>query len=281
MIPRERQNKILAHLDSFDVMTVEQAMAVLQVSPATVRRDFNDLARKGLVERNRGGIGTLREVSGGLLPFGLRNVQQSAEKAAIARRAAEELQEGDTVMIDGGTTTFHLAPYLAQLSINVITNSVRLAASLDEHRVMDGGPKVILTGGHLHPRSGVLIGPQAAASLTQYHAKYALLSGGGINEEGIFNTDEFVVESERTMIARAEKTIVLADHSKVGHRSMCPICPLEDIDILVTDAYDHESEILHRLAERGVQIEIVNPIIAEGAVRRDAERSVTLNDSTI
>jgi len=258
MIQRERQQQMLAFVDEHGVMTVEEAVDLLQASPATVRRDFNDLARRNLAERTRGGIGRVRTVFGGMLPFVRREVQFSAEKAAIAREAVKLLNPGDVLMVDGGTSTFHLAECLPDFPLRVITNSVRLAAVLGEQTYGDAAVEVFLTGGYLYPQSGLLVGPLSASNLAEYRANCAFLSVGGICEDGVFNTNEFVVESERMMIQGADKVVVLADHSKIGRRSMCRICGLDGIDTLITDAFSENVDALKALADAGVNVVTVN-----------------------
>lgn len=257
MMQRERHTRILAHLDAHEVLSVEHAVQLLGASPATVRRDFNALAGQRLVERTRGGVGRARPSMGGMLPFGWRKDQHPREKAALAREAVSMLKPSDVIMVDGGTSTFHLAEYLPDFPLRVITTSVRLAAVLGERRLAKAATEVFLTGGYLYPESSLLIGPQAAATLAQYRANWAFLSVGGICEDGIYNTNEFVVESERTMIRNAERTVVLADHSKVGRRSMCRICGLDEIGLIITDDYPGARGALGALGEAGVQIKSV------------------------
>lgn len=257
MMQRERQSRILAHLDAHEVLSVEDAVPLLRASPATVRRDFNALAAQQLVERTRGGVGRARPGMAGMMPFGWREDQHPREKAALARQAAGMLKPGDVIMVDGGTSTFHLAECLPDFPLRVITTSVRLAAVLGERRLAKTATEVFLTGGYLYPESSLLIGPQAAATLAQYRANWAFLSVGGICEDGIYNTNEFVIESERTMIRNADRTVVLADHSKVGRRSMCRICGLDEIDIVITDDHPDTRNNLQALGEAGVEISTV------------------------
>ena len=259
MIRQERHNIIKAYLAEHDVMTVEVAMELLDASVATVRRDFNLLAEQRFVERTRGGISTRVENEPAMQPFWLREVQHSREKDAVAREAVKRLSPHDVVMIDGGTSTFHLAKYLPDFPLQVITNSVRLAAALGERRFGESAIEVFLTAGHLYPQSGLLIGPQAAKGLAQYHADWAFLSVGGVCESGIYNTNEFVIESEQTMIARADKTVVLADHSKVGRRSMCRICELDAVHELISDAHPDRETVFMNLEQRGLKVTTVEP----------------------
>lgn len=254
MIQRERRQRVLDYLLDRDVLTVEEACTLLNASPATVRRDFRALAKMGLAERTRGGVGRVQTVLGGMLPFVAREVQQSREKDAIACEAARLLRPGDVVMIDGGTSTFHLAKYLPDCPLRIITNSLRMAAALGDKRHADADVEVFLTGGYVYPQSGLLVGPQAVNTLAQYHADWAFLSVGGICEDGIFNTNELVVESERMMIRNADRTVVLADHTKIGRRSMCRLAELSLLFRLITDSYPETDATIQRLREMGLDI---------------------------
>ena len=117
-----------------------------------------------------------------------------------------------------------------------------------------------MTGGYLYPQSGLLIGPQAVAGISRYHANWALLSTAGISPEGSFNTNEFIAESERMMIDRADRVAVLADHTKVGGRSMCHVCGLDKIDVLITDRHPSSVFALKKLEAEGVKVVTVEPI---------------------
>jgi DeoR/GlpR family transcriptional regulator of sugar metabolism len=216
-------------------LPLDEAVRLTGASLATVRRDFAAMEAAGLVQRYRGGVRLPQ--ADAILPFALRDQLFSDAKHRLAQAAAALLRAGDIVFVDGGTTTAHLAAVLPPVPLRIITNSVRLAATLDD-RAGDrrAEVEVYLTGGCLHPRSGLLVGPSAAASVEQYRAHWALLSVGGIGRDGLYNTTEAVVETERRMIARADHVVVLADRSKFDRPAMCRVCGLEEIDFLITDA---------------------------------------------
>ena len=163
-----------------------------------IRRDFAELANAGSVERIRGGIRVSRKDEN--MPFNLREVQRSSEKSLIARNAAKRLRGGDVLFIDGGTTTYHMCFHLPRVPLRIITNSLRLSAYLDDpaHRHPDW--EVYLTGGRLQHGSSMLTGPGTVHSLNFYHADWAFLSVGGITTDGLYNTSEAIVETERKMI---------------------------------------------------------------------------------
>ncbi len=240
----ERQSRIIDYVESAGYMSHADGMRLFNASPATIRRDFSELADAGRAERMRGGLRKAASSSGMMTPFSLREIQFSKEKEAMAKAAAVLLQPGDVIIVDGGTSTFHLAQQLPDFRLRIITNSVRLAVYLDEKYSSRETLEVFLTGGYFYPKSYMLTGPQAKASLSQYHAKWAFLSAGGVNERGVSNNNEFAVECEKVMIENSEHVAILADHSKIGRQAMCQVCPLEKVSFLITDRHpDSEAKL--------------------------------------
>ena len=252
MIQTRRHDRILAYVAQHELVTVEEAVELFGASPATIRRDFNQLADRDPVERIRGGIRMLPV--GEMQPFALRQVSHVLEKQALARHAASLLREGDVAFVDGGTTTYQLAPHFPNVALRIITNSLSLVAALDDGRVNHSNIEVFLTGGFLFPRSGLLLGPSTQASLAQYHANWAILSAGGITEAGIFNTSELVIGVERLMVGNADRVVILADHSKIGRRTMCHVCDPDKIDLLITGDSPRSAPVLDRYRAAGVEV---------------------------
>ena len=230
-----RIREIVSILRERGEMTVEEACACFGISPATARRDFVALVESGKAEKTWGGVRVLDPQARPMLPSGLREEIHAEEKRRIAARAVAFCNDGDIVFIDGGTTTLQLARWFADRPLRIVTNSLLIAYEIDRLRSGPGGAEVFLTGGYLYPGSGLLVGPEATASLQKYQAKTAFLSVGGIGEEGISNNHHLVVEVERAMISRAEQVVLLADHSKFGRRELMPECRWGEVHALVTD----------------------------------------------
>ncbi len=248
----QREESILRHLRSTELLTVEEASRLLGASEVTIRRDFRELARRGLVDRVHGGV---RGTDGESMPsFRIREERHSIDKAAIARRAAVLIEPGDTLMIDGGTTTFHLHTLLPVAPLQVITNSLPLAGALEERRGRQMQPEILITGGVLYPESGLLVGPAVRRSLETYNARLTFLSVGGIDETGITNSNELVADVERAMIDGGDTVVVLADRSKLGRRSLSRVCGLDRIDILITRPAPGDARCLERIKNAGVEV---------------------------
>jgi len=257
---RLRQRQILQLLQGAPELSVGEVCARLGASPATIRREFAQLHAEGRVEKTWGGI---RAATGAAAPigppaFGQRLATNSAEKRAIAQAAAMLLEDGDVVIIDGGTTTFHLCEFIALKPICIITNSLVIAQAVDRLKGARRGAEIHLSGGQLQPESGVVAGPQAEAFLRQYHAKWAFLGAAGVDEKAATNYHEAVLTSERLMIAQSDRIALLADHSKFGRTAMCVLCPLKSVSQLITDAHPDTQALLQRIRDTGVEISEVS-----------------------
>lgn len=256
---RQRLKQILELLGEEPELSLEDACRRLNASPATIRRAFVELQQTGQVERTWGGVrlagtGTLRL---GPPAFAKRLEQETASKKAIARAAAELLRDGDVVMIDGGTTTFQLADFIALKRIRVITNSLVIAQAIDRLKAGRLGAEVYLTGGLLEPESGIVVGPQAEEFLRRYRAGWAFLGAAGIDGDAATNYNETVLASERLMISQAERLVILADHTKIGRRAMCELCVTGEVDHLFTDATQAARNEVKRIRAAGVAVTCV------------------------
>ncbi len=251
MLQKQRQDRILESLAGGDYLSVEEAVKIFKSSPATIRRDFLELAESGQVLKVRGGVRSRKAPS--TLPFSDRAELFSSEKERIAKSAVSMIKAGDVVFIDGGTTTFHMAAFLPDMNIRVITNSLRLASALED-RKSDAGWEIYLTGGFLYSKSGILLGPNAQSSLAQYHANIAFLSVSGIDGNGIYNNSELVVDMERVMINNSDRTVIMADHSKIGRQGLVKVCGLDRIHTLITDSSKESSESLESIRKGEIEI---------------------------
>ena len=248
----ERHERILRLASERGMIYLDRAMEATGASRPTLRRDFEELSELGAIERVRGGIRVIRKE--GSLPFNLREVQHSEAKAAIAQKAARLLRAGDVLFIDGGTTTYHLCLCLPKIPLRIVTNSLRVSAFLDDPVNQSQDWEVYLTGGFVQHGSNMLTGPGTLHSLDFYHADWAFLSVGGIAIDGLYNTSEAIVETERRMIERADRAVVLADQSKLGRRAMCRICGVQRIDHIITDPPKGRSLVEEELTAEGHRV---------------------------
>jgi DeoR/GlpR family transcriptional regulator of sugar metabolism len=202
----------------------------LRVSESTVRRDLDQLEESGAAKRTHGGV--FYAGSSPQLPhFEERQPAQWELKKAIARQAAELIEPGDSLLLDGGTTTYEVARLLVGKPLQVVTNSLPVANLFSAHGVTD----LVLLGGYVYPRTGVTLGPYANDQLAQLNVRKTVLSVAGINERGFYNSNLLLVETERAMMHAADQVIVVADSTKFGRQSLAHLCPLNAVQTLVVD----------------------------------------------
>lgn len=202
------------------------------ISLSTVRRALDQLAERGVLRRHHGGASLIEtDELAKEYDFMARDERQAAEKHAIARVIAEMVQPGMTVILDGGTSTYAVARLLVGKRLQVITNSLPIAGLFSEI----GSSETIVTGGGIHNRLGVLVGPLCEHSLEQIHADLAILGGTGVTEAGIWNHNALIVAAQRKMIAAAESTIFAMDSSKWGRKALSLTTPVDNRFTIVTD----------------------------------------------
>jgi len=228
MIVDERRSKILKIAEELGFVSLQRLVSELGASESTVRRDLEFLDSTGHIQRTRGGASFLGDSQ---VDFDTRRRLASSEKQRIARRTVELISEGETVLLDGGTTTLEVARYLVGKSLQVLTNSLPIAALLMNRPEIE----LIFIGGYVYPRTGVALGEQSVEALKRLHATRLVMSTGGITADGLFNSNALLVETERQMIRAADRVTLVADSSKFGQRALSHLCPLEVVDEIVTD----------------------------------------------
>jgi DeoR/GlpR family transcriptional regulator of sugar metabolism len=248
MLLQERRQHVLDLISRKGFATLMELAQTLEVSESTLRRDLAFWQQKGLLKRIHGGAMFTGE-SGSLPPLEERSEKQLAEKQAIARAAAERIQDGDSILIDGGTTTLELARLLVNRPLQVVTNSLPIAQLFANSRETD----LIVLGGYVYPKTGVALGPLLIRMLEDVHVQQMVMSVHGITAKGLFNSNMLLVESERHMMRRADEVVVLADHTKFGKQALAHLCELGAIDTLIGDA-GVAAEHRQMVDEAGVQM---------------------------
>ncbi len=247
-----RETIILRYLESNDFLSTFQAAELLRTSPATVRREFARLAENRSARRVQGGLKRLPPEGNNSIPFTLREQWHAEEKAAIALRAREFLNNGDPIFIHGGSTTLALANHID--SGTVITNSVAVCGALMQRFPAGNGPEVILPGGTIDLKAGILFGSRTEAALREYYAGTAFFSARGMDDEGILDTNDQLAAVARMMIRHAEKVIMLADRSKFRKFGMSRMILWPEIDILITGDEPENYPLFNTIRKHGVRI---------------------------
>lgn len=249
-----RRRELMRVIELDGHATVGSLSARLDVSEMTIRRDLEDLESQGHLARIHGGA--VRKQGGAVhRPFDSRVVAQIESKLRIAQLAVEEVNDGDSVALDVGTTVLAMVgPLTAKSGLTIVTTSVRLAMSVLE--TFDGVRDVELfcVGGVVNPRESLMHGAFALSTLADLRFDHAFIGVGGIDLDA--GLTDFTVEEaqmKRSVIERAKRTTVLADSTKFGEHHFARICGITDIDTIVTDsAVDPEQ--VDRFERLGVRV---------------------------
>jgi DeoR family fructose operon transcriptional repressor len=255
MQPAERQHRISEYLQKVEFASLEDIATQFDASVSTVRRDLTILESTGLIQRTHGGARLLTPRSDEFA-FSARDTRELPEKEAIGQACAALIKPNQTVIMDAGTTVFHVAKFIEEKVPQIITNSLPIANLFASANRLE----VVVSGGVIYPRLGVLVGPQAVESFSRIHADVAIMSAGGITLEGITNSHGLLIDIQRAMIKAAQTVIFCFDHTKLGRQSLSPLCPLDSVDTLVTDG-GAPVQLLDALRERGVEV-VVAPVAA-------------------
>lgn len=231
MLVEARRQQLLELISRRGFARLEDLVESSGVSESTVRRDLEALDQNGAIKRTHGGamyVGELRSMPA----FDDRTTTAANEKRAIGRATAELIGDGETVLLDGGTTTLEVARALLGRRLQVVTNSLPIAQLLAPHKETD----LILIGGYVYPRTGVALGPIAIACMQEIRVTTVVMGAGGIVADGIYNSNSLLVETEQAMMLRGQTVVIVADHTKFGRTALKRLCAVSDVGRVVVDA---------------------------------------------
>lgn len=249
----ERQKRLEEYLQKAEFASLEELAAHVGVSVSTVRRDLTALESTGTVKRTHGGARIVSPPTDEFA-FSARDTHQLEEKEAIGRAAAGLIGPNQSVIVDAGTTAYHVARHLLDRVQMVVTNSLPVANLFASASRVE----VIVSGGIIYPRLGVLVGPLAVETFAKVHADVAIMGAGGLSLEGVTNSHALLIDIQRAMIRAVQQVILCVDHTKLGRKSIMPLCELGAIGTVVTDHLAPEA-FLNQLRERGVRVVVANP----------------------
>lgn len=249
MTAEERKHRIESYLQRVEFASLEELAQQVGASPSTVRRDLTVLEAGGTLKRTHGGA-RITTPKTDEFAFSARDTHQLSEKEAIGRACAELIRPNQSVIIDAGTTVYHVARHLEDKSPQIVTNSLPVANFFAAANRIE----LVVSGGVIYPRLGVLVGPLAVEAFSKMHADVAVMSAGGITLEGLTNSHGLLIDIQLAMIRAAAKVIFCLDHTKFGRRSVTPLCGLDSIDVIVTDD-GAPTELVEQL--RGKDIEVI------------------------
>lgn len=260
MLERQRHRLILDLLEEQRFVRLQELTEALDASAATIRRDINKLADEGKLDKIHGGAQLLESGSASRLPrrqlqgsaFLVNRERQVAQKRAIARQAVTLCEDGETVLINGGSSTFMMGEFLRDRELNVLTNSFALAAELIE----TGSCRVTLPGGELYRKQNIIVSAFEEDLIRRYHGRRMFMGTPAIGEHGVMESDPLLIQAEQKLLHQAEQLVVLADSSKIGARAQLVFCALDEVDVLITDSgIDADAQQL--FADHGIEVIVV------------------------
>ncbi len=233
MIKAVRQRALLDHLQHCQVATTDELTAFLGVSAATVRRDLDELVATGQVERIFGGARLIQPAEKVDDPFDDVLMRNTPAKVRIAELVAQQINDGETVFLEAGTTTYQVAVAVAERNLTIVTNSIRIADLLAPQPSLE----IIMLGGQLNREYRCTQGQAAIAELTNLMIDVTVLGCSGIGENGIVrDTDPRECELKRIASSHAGRCLVVAPHDKFPGLGAYSALPLSEVDLVITDA---------------------------------------------
>jgi DeoR/GlpR family transcriptional regulator of sugar metabolism len=245
---RDRHVRALEVLSEHSEVSVAELSRITGVSEMTVRRDLDELEREGLLRRVHGGATSV--VSRSHEPaYALRAARNVEAKERIGRRAAGLVSDGETLVIDVGTTALALAAALGDVGVTVVTPNLRVANLLADNPTV----RLILSGGVVRHGEQSLIGPLAEQAFEDLRCDTAFVGVGGIDlTAGVTEYNLEDAHIKRVTLNTCRRCVVLADASKLGVVAFARVCPLDRIHVLVTD--ETSEAILQPFRDRGIEV---------------------------
>jgi DeoR family transcriptional regulator, ulaG and ulaABCDEF operon transcriptional repressor len=252
MHERERHRIILSAVQEKPVITIQDVAELTDASEATIRRDIASLHVQGKLRRVRGGAEAVHPAQ--LAPlagrhFHVSESENAHKKRAIAREAVALCQEGDAVIINGGTTTFQMVHFLAARRLQVMTNSFAIA----EHLVKNSKSSVTIPGGAIYREQSIILSPFDNDVTRNFYGKRMFMGAQGVGPFGVMESDALIIQGEQKLINQADELVLLVDSTKFARRSSLILCPLSRVSTIITD--DGISDADRKMTEEaGVQL---------------------------
>ncbi len=249
----KRHGEILKLLELQGSSSIVAMARQLGVSTETIRRDVRPLVESGSVVRIHGAVGLAGQL--GEAPFERRMRENASAKKAIARHLASTIRDGDTLMLDTGTTTSFVARALiGHRRLTVVTNSSDIARTL----VTVNGNRVYMAGGELRSDSGAAFESSAVDFASRFFVQHAVISAGAIDPTGIMDFDLHEAEFARMVLSRGQRRMVVSDFSKFCCRGFVQVCDFRVVSELVSDRAP-SGPLAAALAEAGVKVVLASP----------------------
>lgn len=239
-IPAQRQQQILEYLQSKKSITIRKAAEIFMVSEATVRRDLDELASTGKIERTHGGA-VIHTGTGFEWQHAEKMQEMIPEKKRIAIAAKKLIEDGDSLFLDTGTTTYLLAEELKEKKrLTVVTNNLDIAYTTE----LDATSTMIITGGIRRDGYSSLVGDIAAELVRKLYVDVSFIGADAVSVgNGVFNTNFNEIGIKKSGIESGKRKVLLADSSKFSRKALAKICDLQEFDIIITDSGIDEAQL--------------------------------------
>jgi DeoR family transcriptional regulator of aga operon len=255
LLVEERRRLIVDLVEQQGRATVEELATRFGTSAVTIRADLDALARSSAIARSHGGALPVAQATNDT-PLNIKETRWHAQKLRIGHAAAKMIQDGETIILDSGSTTVEIARQIRQMkfeSLTVITNALNIAMELT------GMPqiRVMMLGGLLRQTSYSLVGPDAEQALAKLSADRLFLGVDGLDPEvGVTTPDPLEAALNALMIRVSRQTIAVLDASKLGQRSLSVITPIRNLDMVISDS-SAPPETVETLRNAGVEVMLV------------------------
>lgn len=234
MHEKERHRIILSAIQDRPVVTVVDLCSLTGASEATIRRDIASLHMEKKLRRVRGGAESINPPAVmGLAgrPFAVNETINIGQKRAIAKAAVDLCEDGEPIIINGGTTTFQMVHPLATRRMQVFTNSFPIA----EHLLHNSKIDVMLSGGTIYREQNIILSPFENDVTRNFYARRLFMGAQGVGPLGVMEADPLIIQAEQKLIGQADELILLVDSKKFKARSSLVLCPLSKISTVITD----------------------------------------------
>jgi DeoR family transcriptional regulator, ulaG and ulaABCDEF operon transcriptional repressor len=256
MHERERWQKILTMVRERRVVRVVTLVDELHASSATLRRDLVRLEEMGQLKRVHGGAEAIEAAQQSHLAtrsFGVSQTLNAERKRAVARVAASMCNDGDSIIINAGSTTWFMAEFLRERRMQILTNSIPISNEL----IATSDNRIVLPGGEVYREQGIILSPFDEDAIQHYTASKMFMSCYGISPMGIVEGDPLIARAEAKLLARAEQLVVIADSSKFEQRGSMAVCQLSRVATLITDSAA-PTAALNAVRAAGVEVIVVD-----------------------
>lgn len=248
MFAEERKNKIIELIKSGQSVKVSELAKMFNVSESTIRRDLNELETMGAIVRTHGGA--VNSFHTNFEPsFIEKQDKYLCEKDYIGKIAARLINDGDTIILDAGTTTQYIARYITAKNVTIITNSVNLANDLSSREDIE----VIITGGIIRPKTKAMVGFIAEDTLRQFRVDKAFIGANGVSIKfGVTTPNSMEANVKRAMMENAKEVYLCVDSSKFNEVTFSLICPVSRVNYIITNNMEDEEKVKYK--KLGVEV---------------------------